>query len=134
MVMPCSQNEIAVLYNYLQNIRKFTRIKAVTVGYRYIWLEPDLGVPTAALDMNMRRLGRLALVREEVVAQAALTEHDGHDSSVRLASWLSATAGRAATRIALHAGAIPHQREMPAFAAHLAFVAFCLGFGAAFGF
>jgi len=32
MVMPCSQNEIAVLYNYLQNIRKFTRIKAVTVA------------------------------------------------------------------------------------------------------
>src|SRR5258707_1380471 len=75
-----------------------------------------------------------ARVREEVVAQAALTEHDRHDSSVRLASWLSATPRRAATRIALHAGAIPHQREVPAFAAHFAFVALCLGFGAAFGF
>jgi len=52
MVMPCSQNEIAVLYNYLQNIRKFTRIKAVTVGYRYIWLEARSWRPDAALDMK----------------------------------------------------------------------------------
>src|SRR3984893_3779875 len=41
---------------------------------------------------------------------------------------------RRATRIALHTRAIPQQRKVPAFAAHLAFVAFCLGFGAAFGF
>ena len=36
-------------------------------------------------------------------------------------------------RIALHAGAVAHQREVPAFAARLAFVALGLGFGAAFG-
>jgi hypothetical protein len=45
----------------------------------------------------------------------------------------SRTPRRAATRIALHAGAIPHQREVAALAAHLAFVAFGLGFGPAFG-
>src|ERR1700694_3703256 len=45
----------------------------------------------------------------------------------------SRTPRRAPTRIALHARAVPHQREMPAFAAHLAFVAFCLGFRPAFG-
>ena len=43
------------------------------------------------------------------------------------------TPRRAATRIALHACAIPHQREIAALAAHLAFVAFCLGFRPAFG-
>ena len=40
MVMPCSQNEIAVLYNYLQNIRKFTRIEAITVGYQNLRFKP----------------------------------------------------------------------------------------------
>jgi hypothetical protein len=46
----------------------------------------------------------------------------------------SRTPRRASARIALHARAVPHQREVSAFAAHLAFVAFCLGFGPAFGF
>src|SRR5262245_10740588 len=50
--------------------------------------------------------------------------------------WLSIkpslrTARRAPTRIALQARAIPHQREVQALRAHLAFVAFGLGFGAA---
>jgi hypothetical protein len=44
----------------------------------------------------------------------------------------SATPRRAPTRIALHARAIPHQREMPAFAAHLALVALRLGLGPTF--
>src|SRR5258708_31808400 len=42
----------------------------------------------------------------------------------------SRTPRRAATRIALHACAVAYQREVAAFAAHLAFVAFGLGFGA----
>jgi len=42
------------------------------------------------------------------------------------------TSRRAATRIALHAGAVPHQRETPALRAHLAFVVF--GIGTVFGF
>src|SRR5271154_7617944 len=45
----------------------------------------------------------------------------------------SRTPRRAATRIALHAGAIAHQREIPALAAHLAFVAFGFRLGAALG-
>ena len=52
---------------------------------------------------------------------------------VAAAAVLSRTPRRAATRIALHAGAIPHEGKIPAFAAHLAFIAFGLGFGAAFG-
>ena len=50
-----------------------------------------------------------------------------------LANENSRTPRRAATRIALHAGPVPHQREIPALAAHLAFVALGLGLGAAFG-
>jgi len=56
------------------------------------------------------------------------------NASQRLAFWLSATPRRTTARIALHAGAVPHQSKIPALAAHLAFVAFGLGFGAAFGF
>ena len=54
----------------------------------------------------------------------------GHDDR-RI--YASRTPRRAAARIALHAGAIPHQREVAALAAHLALVALGLGFGAAFG-
>src|SRR5580765_5305793 len=43
------------------------------------------------------------------------------------------TPSRAAARVALHAGAIAHQREVAALAAHLALVALGLGLGAAFG-
>jgi hypothetical protein len=49
------------------------------------------------------------------------------------ASESSATPRRGPTRIALHAGAIAHQREVAAFTAHLAFIALGLGFGPAFG-
>src|SRR3981081_4336640 len=45
----------------------------------------------------------------------------------------SAAPRRRATRIALHARSVAHQREVAALAAHFAFVAFCLGFGAALG-
>ena len=47
--------------------------------------------------------------------------------------WLSATPRRASARVALHAGAVAHQREVSALAAHFALIAFGLGFGAAFG-
>ena len=40
---------------------------------------------------------------------------------------------RAPTRIALQAGAVPHQREVHALATHLAFVALGFRFGAACG-
>src|SRR5204863_213312 len=49
-------------------------------------------------------------------------------------SWLlSRTPRRRPTRVALHAGPIPHQRKVTAFAAHLALVALGFGLGAAFG-
>jgi hypothetical protein len=48
-------------------------------------------------------------------------------------SYGSRTPRRAATRIALHARSIPHQREVEAFAAHLAFVSLGFRFQAAFG-
>jgi hypothetical protein len=68
MLMPCSQNEIAVFRYNPQDIRKFARIEAITVGYPNLRLKPDFRIPTASLDVNMWRLGRLAFVREEVVA------------------------------------------------------------------
>src|ERR1700722_8531165 len=43
------------------------------------------------------------------------------------------TPRRASARIALHARAVPHQREIPALPAGFAFVAFGAGFGALFG-
>lgn len=46
---------------------------------------------------------------------------------------VSRTPRRAPARIALHAGPVPHQREVAALRAHLAFVAFCLGFRSALG-
>jgi hypothetical protein len=45
-----------------QDIRKFARIEAITIGYRYLRLQPDFSVAAAALDMNMWRLRRLAFV------------------------------------------------------------------------
>src|ERR1700722_2771222 len=53
----------------------------------------------------------------------------GHDGRLN-----SRTPGRAATRVALHAGAVTHQSEVAALRAHLAFVALGFSFGAAFGF
>ena len=48
-------------------------------------------------------------------------------------STISRTPRRASTRIALHARPVPHQREVAALRAHLAFVALGLGFRPAFG-
>ena len=48
-----------------------------------------------------------------------------------IAVWFrSRTPRRAAARIALHAGPVPHQREVAALRAHLALIALGLGFGA----
>ena len=45
----------------------------------------------------------------------------------------SRTPRRASARIALHTSPVAHQRKIPAFAAHLAFVALGLRLGAAIG-
>jgi hypothetical protein len=62
--MPCSQNEIAVLRDNSQDIRKFAGIKPVTVSYRYFRLKPDFCIAAATLDVNMWRLGRPAFVKK----------------------------------------------------------------------
>jgi len=50
---------------------------------KYLRLELDLGIPATAFDVNVRRLGRLALVREEIVAQAVVSENDRHESPLK---------------------------------------------------
>jgi len=60
--MPGSQNEVAIVSDGPQDIRKFAWIEAITVGERYLRLNPDLSVAAGALDVNMDWLGRLALV------------------------------------------------------------------------
>src|SRR6266702_8429427 len=47
--------------------------------------------------------------------------------------YLLRTTSRRTARVTFHARAIPHQREVAALAAHLAFVALGLGFRAALG-
>jgi hypothetical protein len=78
MVIPGSQDEVAVLSDNPQDIRKFARVEAITVIYRYIRLDPDFGNPTAALDMNMRALRWRALIGEEVIPETALAKDHRH--------------------------------------------------------
>ena len=40
----------------MQDTRKFDRIEAVILGDGYLWLKPHLGVPAAALNVDMPRL------------------------------------------------------------------------------
>jgi hypothetical protein len=70
--MPSLQEKIAIVLDDAQDIRKFPWIEAVTISNRCRGLKRYLGVPAASLDVNMRRLGQLPLVREKIVAQAAL--------------------------------------------------------------
>ena len=79
--------------------------------------------PRVRLQLNIRcgPIAKDPLSRSAGLAKAATT------------TWCSRTPRRAAAGIALHAGAIPHQREVAALRAHLAFVALGLGFRAAFG-
>jgi hypothetical protein len=53
MVIPGSHDEVAVFRHHLQDIRKFARIEAVTVGYRAVRFEPNLGIAAPALDVNV---------------------------------------------------------------------------------
>jgi hypothetical protein len=62
MVIPSSQNKVPVISDRPHDIRKLARIEAVTIGYRYLRLKPNLGIAATALDMNMSRFGRLALI------------------------------------------------------------------------
>ena len=47
MVIPGFQNEVTVIRDRLQDIRKCARIEAVTVGYRDLGFEPNLGITAA---------------------------------------------------------------------------------------
>jgi hypothetical protein len=60
MVIPGSHHQVAVFSDGLQDIRKFARINAVAVGNRDVGSEPNLGIATAALDVNVDRLRRLS--------------------------------------------------------------------------
>jgi hypothetical protein len=68
MVIPGSHDQVAVFCDGLQDIRKFSWIKAVAVGNRDFRFEPNFGIAASTLDVNMDGLGWLSLVREEVVA------------------------------------------------------------------
>jgi hypothetical protein len=54
------------------------RVETVIVGYHDIRQEPKLGIDTILADMDVHRLARVTLVREEVEAEALVTENDGH--------------------------------------------------------
>jgi hypothetical protein len=69
MVMPYSQNEIAVLRDNPQDIRKFAWIEAITVNHRYLWFNSDFCITTAAFDMNIWRFGRLPCIAEMLAMQ-----------------------------------------------------------------
>lgn len=76
--MPCLQDQISSLRDDAYNTRKFGGIEAIAVRDRDFGLEPDFGVPPAALDMNMRRFAWSAFVGEEVIAKPAFAKDDGH--------------------------------------------------------
>jgi hypothetical protein len=62
MLMPSFQNKVAIFRDRLEDIRKFTRFEAVTIGYRYLRLKPDLRILAAAGNMNVSRFRRLSFV------------------------------------------------------------------------
>src|SRR5205085_9202058 len=66
--------------------------------------------------------------------RATLTRGCPRSSPGRDEQCPSRTPRRRSARITLHARPIPHQREIPAFAAHLAFVTLGFRFSPAFGF
>src|SRR5262249_1630353 len=130
MVMPRSQDTFSIVRYGPQNSRKLSRIEAVALRESYVGFQPDLSVAAAALDMDMYWLTWQTFVREEIVSQAAFAENNGHIAASR-PTFASRTPRRAAARVALEAGAVAHEREIHALRAHLAFVAFGLGLGAA---
>src|SRR6185436_959764 len=73
------------------------------------------------------------IVRPYVVAEGAIGVLGNLLSASLTGVIRSRTPRRTSARIALHAGPIPHQREVAALRAHLAFVALGFGFCAAFG-
>ena len=63
MVMPCTQETLALISNDTKNTRKLSGTEAVTVRHSDLRLQPDLRVLAAAHHVNMGRLARRALVR-----------------------------------------------------------------------
>jgi len=51
--MPCLSDEFPIVRNDPQYIAKLAGIEAVAFGDRDIGLNPDFGVASASLDMNM---------------------------------------------------------------------------------
>src|ERR1043166_7347848 len=122
MVMPSSQDTFSVVGHDPQDSRKLPRIEAVALYKSHFGLYPNLGIASAALHVNMWWLARRPFVREEVVAQATFAEDNGHIAAPRPAPMSSRTPRRAPARVALQARSVPHQREVQALRAHLAFV------------
>jgi hypothetical protein len=56
MLMPRLQDQATVVVDSLQDSRQFAGVEAVAVRYGYVRFQPDLGIPAAAFDVNVRRL------------------------------------------------------------------------------
>jgi hypothetical protein len=78
MVIPCPYDPHSSFKDNAHDTRKITGIEAVAFGDGDVGLEPDFGVFAAAFDMNMARLARLAFIREKVITETAVAEHDRH--------------------------------------------------------
>jgi hypothetical protein len=77
VLMPRTQQFIAIRSQSANNIAYFMRWKPGVSGYRYI-MKPEFGLHVAAADMNMRGLG--ALIRVEECPIRSPTQNCRHPS------------------------------------------------------
>jgi len=78
MLMPCSQDNVPILYDDTQNIRKLSRIEAIAIGNGHLRFQPNLGIAAPALHVHVWRLARRAFIREKEVSQTTVAEDNRH--------------------------------------------------------
>jgi hypothetical protein len=78
MFMPRPQDAITVVRDDPQDTRKLPRIEAIALRNGHIWLQPNFGIATAALHMDMAWLLGQAFIRKEKVPQAVLAKDNWH--------------------------------------------------------
>ena len=78
MVMPSTFYFVPTRLNNVEKNTELPRREAIIIGNFQFWIKPQLSVASAAGNMDMQRLTRIAFIGIKIEAEALLFENQRH--------------------------------------------------------
>ena len=78
VLMPCPFDEYCVVFHHARQLVQSACVESFAVCHPHVRVQPELGFPTFAANVNMDRLARAAFVRVEEKSEPLVAQDDWH--------------------------------------------------------